>query len=326
MLNLMKKNILKISASAIILFCLLIVGQTASASEITGDLTTGAAMNGVVIAPPVASPVPGTYTAAQNVTLTAPGSSNIRYTINGATPDCATGTVYSGSIAINSSLVIKALSCYPDNKASSIASFSYTINISSGGGGSNGGGSTGGGGGGGAVITYCANVAYSDWGICVNGIKQRAVSTSTPIGCSLTTAQRLEQSKLCIMPQILGIKAEPTVQPRILPQVLGVKYYANGQLIRGKDKKIYLIQNNKLAVIRTLAQLRKYAGQKIYDVPDPVIRQYMGFLNGQLIRGPIKKIYVITKGKKQPILNLIELSKYRGQKIYDVSDEILGLY
>ncbi len=120
---------------------------------------------------------------------------------------------------------------------------------------------------------------------------------------------------------------EPTVKPQILPQVLGVKYYADGSLIRGKDKKIYLIQNNKLVVIRNLAQLRKYAGQKIYDETDEVIRQYLPFPNGSLIRGSIKKIYVITNGKRQPIFTLAELrKKYRGQKIYDVSDKILGLY
>ncbi|MFH0955877.1 MAG: hypothetical protein V1801_01520 [Candidatus Falkowbacteria bacterium] len=120
---------------------------------------------------------------------------------------------------------------------------------------------------------------------------------------------------------------EPTVKPQILPQVLGVKYYADGALIRGKDKKIYLIANDKLIVIRNWEQLRKYAGQKIYDVADEVIRQYMDFFDGQLIRGSMKKIYVIKNGKKQPIFTLTELrKKYTGQKIYDVSDKILGLY
>lgn len=121
--------------------------------------------------------------------------------------------------------------------------------------------------------------------------------------------------------------AKPAIKPQILPQILGVKYYADGSLIRGKDKKIYLIDQGKLVVIRTLAQLKKYAGQKIYDETDEVIRQYMKFFDGQLIRGSRKKIYVIIKGKKQPIFTLAELrQKYKGQKIYDVSDKILGLY
>ncbi len=126
---------------------------------------------------------------------------------------------------------------------------------------------------------------------------------------------------------ITKIEIKPLPKPRILPQVLGVRYYADGQLIRGKDKKIYLIDKGKLVVIRTLSQLQKYAGQKIYDETDEVIRQYMDFPDGSLIRGSIKKIYVITKGKRQPIFTLAELrKKYLGQVIHDVSDEILKRY
>ena len=120
---------------------------------------------------------------------------------------------------------------------------------------------------------------------------------------------------------------EPTVKPQILPQVLGVKYYADGALIRGKDKKIYLIANNKLVVIRTLAQLREYQGQPIYDVSDLVIRHYMTFADGDLLRGPNKRIYVLNKGKRQPILTLTELrKKYFKKEIFDVADLTLAKY
>ena len=125
---------------------------------------------------------------------------------------------------------------------------------------------------------------------------------------------------------IVEPEATAVVKERILPQVLGVKYYADGALIRGKDKKIYLIKNNKLVVIRTLKQLRKYQGQAIYDVADSVIRQYMKFFDGQLIRGSSEKVYVIKSGKKQPILNLVELKKYIGREIYNVSDQIINEY
>ncbi|MDP2708520.1 MAG: hypothetical protein Q8O93_00490, partial [bacterium] len=97
---------------------------------------------------------------------------------------------------------------------------------------------------------------------------------TTPANASLTAS-----STPAIEPEI-----ELIIKPLILPKVLGVKYYADGALIRGKDKKIYLIQNNRLIVIRTLAQLQKYQGQEIYDVSDPVIRQYLEFFDGQLIR------------------------------------------
>ncbi|GEM_PF-3417345 len=119
---------------------------------------------------------------------------------------------------------------------------------------------------------------------------------------------------------------EPVAEPQVSPQVLGVKYYANGTLIRGHDKKIYLISNNKLIVIRTLAQLKPFKNQKIYDVADEVIRQYLDFFDGDLIRGPDKKIYVIFQGKLKRLKNLQELKPYAGKKIHDVSQEILAKF
>ena len=129
------------------------VGNTALASEVTGNLSTGLSstvgttVNGVVIAPPVASPVAGNYTSAQSVGLTADAVSNIYYTTNGTVPACpTTGILYSSPISVASALTINAISCYPESKSSSVVSYAYTINIpivSSGGGGSysSGGGS-----------------------------------------------------------------------------------------------------------------------------------------------------------------------------------------
>jgi hypothetical protein len=90
----------------------------------------------------VASPVAGAYTSAQSVTLTASGATSIRYTTDGTLPTCTTGILYSGVIAVNSSMAIQAISCYPSNKTSTVASHLYAINIpvSSGGGGGGGGG------------------------------------------------------------------------------------------------------------------------------------------------------------------------------------------
>jgi hypothetical protein len=90
-------------------------------------------------APPTASPLGGTYTSAQSVTLTAAGSSSIRYTTDGTNPTCSAGTVYSNAISISLSQTIKAIACYGEN-SSDVASFAYTININTGGGGGGGGG------------------------------------------------------------------------------------------------------------------------------------------------------------------------------------------
>lgn len=89
--------------------------------------------------PPIASPLAGTYTSAQSVTLSATGSSSIRYTVDEATPSCSAGNIYSSAIAIGSSQTIKAIACYEAN-FSDVASFAYVINIPSGGGGGGGGG------------------------------------------------------------------------------------------------------------------------------------------------------------------------------------------
>lgn len=126
-------------------------------------------------------------------------------------------------------------------------------------------------------------------------------------------------------PVVTPSKEEAPIAPT--PQLLGEKIYADGTLLRGKDKKIYLIANNKLVVIRTLAQLREYQGRPIYDVSDLVIRHYMTFADGDLLRGPNKRIYVLNKGKRQPILTLTELrKKYFKKEIFDVAYLTLAKY
>jgi hypothetical protein len=175
----MKKNILKISFP-VILISLLVLGNTALASEVTGKLSTGLSatngdtVNGVVIAPPVASPVAGSYTSAQSVGLTADGATHIYYTIDGTTPACpSTGTLYSSPISVASSLTINAISCYPQSKSSTVATYAYTINIApppSGGGGGGGGGSYSSGGGSAAVTVNTTHgitgfvTLMADWG------------------------------------------------------------------------------------------------------------------------------------------------------------------
>ncbi|MDO8592992.1 MAG: hypothetical protein Q7R92_04480 [bacterium] len=127
-----------------------------------------------------------------------------------------------------------------------------------------------------------------------------------------------------------AVEAEPEVKPAVKslvsPRVSGVKYFADGSLIRGRDRKIYLIERGRLTVIRTVAQLSRYKGQKIYDVADEVIRQYLDFFDGQLIRGPDKKVYAIIQGMKKHLRNPQELMPYAGQKINGVSLEILNKF
>ncbi|MDP2587024.1 MAG: chitobiase/beta-hexosaminidase C-terminal domain-containing protein [Candidatus Komeilibacteria bacterium] len=128
-------NKFKILAFPAILFSLFVVSNLALASEVTGNLNTGLNANngnvveGVVIAPPTASPSTGTYASAQNVALSAAGASSMRYTLDNSTPSCASGQVYSESIEITSSKTLKAISCYATGQSSSVASYAYTIRI-----------------------------------------------------------------------------------------------------------------------------------------------------------------------------------------------------
>lgn len=121
---------------------------TVSASEVTGTLSTGLGNNsvsGVVVSAPSASVAAGTYTVAQSVTLASSGSLSIRYTVDGSTPTCSTGTTYSTAVSVASSLTIKAIACYANNGSSPVSSYAYTISTvvptSSGGGGGGGGSS-----------------------------------------------------------------------------------------------------------------------------------------------------------------------------------------
>jgi len=58
-------------------------------------------------------------------------------------------------------------------------------------------------------------------------------------------------------------------------EVLGDKTYADGTLVRIKgDNKIYVILNGKKVHIKTLAELRKYAGKTILDVTADDLKNY----------------------------------------------------
>jgi glucosylceramidase len=84
-----------------------------------------------VAATPTFSPAPGTYTAAQSVTLsdTTTGAS-IYYTTNGSTPTTAS-TLYSSStpIAVSSTTTINAIAVASGFANSAVATGTYTINI-----------------------------------------------------------------------------------------------------------------------------------------------------------------------------------------------------
>lgn len=135
------KSVLFVVAFTLITAWMLQPGSVV-ASEVSGSLCTGVncPVEGIAIVAPTASPVAGTYTSTQSVTLSAAGSNSIHYTTNGTTPTCTSGTTYSSAISVTSSQTVKAIACYANSNTSSVASFGYTITISSGGSGGGGGG------------------------------------------------------------------------------------------------------------------------------------------------------------------------------------------
>lgn len=97
-------------------------------------ITTGTVIPPSTVENPTFSPGAGTYTSAQQVTLsTATSGATIHYTTNGTTPSATVGTVYSGPITVASSTTLKAIATKSGANDSSVSSAAYIINISNGG-------------------------------------------------------------------------------------------------------------------------------------------------------------------------------------------------
>lgn len=83
-----------------------------------------------VVAQPVFTPAPGSYGSAQSVSLaSATTGASIRYTSDGSTPDCSSGTLYSAPLAITTTTTLQAIACRDGMTASSVASGGYTIDF-----------------------------------------------------------------------------------------------------------------------------------------------------------------------------------------------------
>jgi hypothetical protein len=101
----------------------------------TGYSVSPAASASYTIAPPAAtpgfSPVAGTYSAAQTVTISdANAGATIYYTINGNAPTAAS-TKYAAAIKVASTETLKAIAVATGYSTSAVASAAYTISSSS---------------------------------------------------------------------------------------------------------------------------------------------------------------------------------------------------
>lgn len=75
------------------------------------------------------------FAAFANVTLSSTGSTQIRYTEDGSTPTCSSGTVYSSTFQVMATETVQAVGCDEADNASSVASAAYTRYSHGGGGG-----------------------------------------------------------------------------------------------------------------------------------------------------------------------------------------------
>src|SRR6185369_8156373 len=97
----------------------------------TFNFTVGSTGGGTV-ATPTFSPAPGTYSAAQSVSLaTTTAGAQIRYTTDGSTPT-ATSALYGGPLNVAATMTIKAIGIASGMTNSAVASGAYTINTGGG--------------------------------------------------------------------------------------------------------------------------------------------------------------------------------------------------
>ena len=101
--------------------------QTESGFNNSSSTSATLTITSAVVSTPTFSPVAGTYSATQNVTIsTSTSGATIYYTLDGSTPTTGSA-VYSSVISVASSETIKALAVASGFTNSSIASAAYTI-------------------------------------------------------------------------------------------------------------------------------------------------------------------------------------------------------
>lgn len=101
-------------------------GSDAAAQMLAQEMATFYAQ----VANPIFSPVAGTYTSVQSVSISTPTSgATIRYTLDGTNPTSTTGTIYSGAISVGVTETIKAIAYKSGVLDSAVVSALYMINL-----------------------------------------------------------------------------------------------------------------------------------------------------------------------------------------------------
>lgn len=126
---------------------------------------------------------------------------------------------------------------------------------------------------------------------------------------------------------------------RIVPEieeVTNVRKYQDGELLRTRDFKVYVIDGNIVRHIATLPATSQdtYLGKVIHDVDYGVLTSYRGldvpvgpsavlgvkdYADGTLLRTPDHKVYIVSKNTLKHVATLTELNSYAGQNIFNIT-------
>ena len=107
-------------------------GNPLQGNPLTFTVRANSAVNVLVTdlaaaAPPVFTPAAGTYTSAQNVTITtATAGAAIKYTTDGSTPSSSSAT-YTGAINVAATTTIKAIATKAGMADSTVSTAAYTV-------------------------------------------------------------------------------------------------------------------------------------------------------------------------------------------------------
>lgn len=101
----------------------------ARVQTVTVTYTDGGSTPVETCATPTFSPTEGTFTEAQNVTIsTTTSGASIYYTTDGTTPSSSNGTLYTAAIPVSETTTIKAIAVKTGCNDSQVAEATYTIN------------------------------------------------------------------------------------------------------------------------------------------------------------------------------------------------------
>lgn len=100
----------------------------------------------------------------------------------------------------------------------------------------------------------------------------RTFKTLSADQCGLVLGEKIEQpAELVLEGEVLGQKESSC---KIDEDVAGQTQWADGSLIRACDMKVYIIEDQKKHYIKTMEELLKYIGQRIYNVADSVVNLF----------------------------------------------------